>query len=101
MWAQTGQGATSIPESSVHCAMLCWVGAKDSISKTKVATSSGEAEPYVFGDGGVGASLRKLLVRGMWHRRSVSVEFFIDPTAGKSMATRHGASRRTRHIELR
>ena len=74
-----------------------------SISRTHqtVALSSGEAELYAIGLGvSEGLFVRSLLLEGNFSQK-VNFRVHTDSTAGKSMASRFGASRKTKHVELR
>ena len=66
-----------------------------------VATSSGEAELYAIG---LGASeslfIRSLLLESQTAQK-VNIKLHTDSTAGKSMATRFGTSKKTKHVQLR
>ena len=72
-------------------------------SKTQgqLALSSGEAELYAIGFGVMEAIFLRNFLREVNLAPKVTINCFTDSTIGKSMATRYGASRRTRHIELR
>ena len=66
-----------------------------------IALSSGEAELYAIGGGAADALfLRSLLLES---RLIPKVHLFLhtDSTAGKSMASRYGTSRKTGHVQLR
>ena len=66
-----------------------------------LALSSGEAELYAIGQGVSEALfLRSMLLEASLAKK-VSVIAHTDSTAGKSMATRFGAGKKTRHVELR
>ena len=65
------------------------------------ALSSGEAELYAIGQGVSEALfLRSMLLEARLAKK-VSVIAHTDSTAGKSMATRFGAGKKTKHVELR
>ena len=73
------------------------------LSRTQqvLALSSGEAELYAMGTGVLEAlRLRSFLVESGLASR-IDVTLHTDSSAAKSMASRFGATRRTRHIELR
>ena len=83
---------------------LCVLGVNlCGISRTQqtVALSSGEAELYAVGLG-VSESLfvRSLLIESKLTLK-VNIIIHTDSTAGKSMASRHGLSKKTKHIQLR
>ena len=66
-----------------------------------IALSSGEAELYAIGAGAADSLfIRSLLLEACLIPR---VHLFVhtDSTAGKSMASRYGTSRKTRHVQLR
>ena len=66
-----------------------------------IALSSGEAELYAIGAGAADSLfIRSLLLEACLIPR---VHLFVhtDSTAGKSMASRRGTSRKTRHVQLR
>ena len=75
-----------------------------SISRTQqtAALSSGEAELYAIGLGvsDEGLFVRSPLLEGNFSQK-VNFRVHTDSTAGKSMASRFGASRKTKHVELR
>jgi len=73
------------------------------MSKTQglLALSSGEAELYAIGYGVMETIFLRNFLREVNLSPRVPITIYTDSTAGKSMATRYGASRRTRHIELR
>ena len=66
-----------------------------------VALSSGEAELYAIGSGTADALFIKSLVEesAIFQRANLCV--FTDSNVGKSIASRFGASRKTKHVELR
>ena len=83
---------------------LCVLGVNlCGISRTQqtVALSSGEAELYAIG---LGVS-ESLFVRSLLLESKLTLKCNIiihtDSTAGKSMASRHGLSKKTKHIHLR
>ena len=70
-------------------------------TQTSVALSSGEAELYAIGSGITEALyLRNLLLEARITAK-VSVRVHTDSSAGKSMASRPGTSKRAKHTELR
>ena len=70
-------------------------------TQATVALSSGEAELYAIGQGVNEALFVKNLVLEAEFARRVQIVAYTDSTAGKSMATRFGAGKRTKHVELR
>ena len=64
-----------------------------------ISLSSGEAELYAIGAGAADSLFIRLLEACLIPK----VHLFIhtDSTAGKSMASRYGTSRKTRHVQLR
>ena len=70
-------------------------------AQATVALSSGEAELYTIGLG-VSESLfiRSLLLESRLSK-NVNIRIHTDSTAGKSMATRFGTSKKTKHVQLR
>jgi hypothetical protein len=73
------------------------------MSKTQglLALSSGEAELYAIGYGVMETIVLGNFIREANLAPKVIITVNTDSVVGKSMATRCGASRRTRHIELR
>eukprot|EP00439_Symbiodinium_sp_Y106_P065433 s532_g10.t1 len=66
-----------------------------------LALLSGEAELYAIGQGVSEALfLRSMLLEAKLAKK-VNVTAHTDPTAGKSMATRSGTGKKTKHVELR
>ena len=66
-----------------------------------LALSSGEAELYAIGQGVSEALfLRSMLLEAKLAKK-VNVIAHTDSTAGKSMATRFGTGKKTKHVELR
>ena len=66
-----------------------------------VALSSREAELYAIGQGiNEALFIRSLILEAEFSRR-VNVIVYTDSTAGKSMASRFGTGKRTKHVELR
>ena len=64
-----------------------------------IALSSGEAELYAIGQGTSEALyIRNLIPEAKLEK---SINMHTDSTAGKSMATRFGTSKKTKHVELR
>jgi hypothetical protein len=74
-----------------------------SCSRTQatVALSSGEAELYAIGLGVQEALFVKSLILEAKLAKGVNLSCHTDSTAGKSMATRFGLGKKTKHIELR
>ena len=66
-----------------------------------IALSSGEAELYAIGQGTSEALFVRNLVTEAKLAKNVSITVHTDSTAGKSMATRFGTSKETKHVELR
>ena len=66
-----------------------------------LALSSGEAELYALGLGiAEGLFIRSLILESNL-AKTCNLVVYTDSTAGKSMATRFGTTRKTKHIELR
>ena len=74
-----------------------------SCSRTQatVALSSGEAELYAIGLGVQEALFVKSLILEAKLAKAVNLTCHTDSTSGKSMATRFGLGKKTKHIELR
>ena len=70
-------------------------------TQATVALSSGEAELYAIGQGINEALFVKNIILEAEFARKVNIVTCTDSTAGKSMATRFGAGKRTKHVELR
>ena len=70
-------------------------------TQATVALSSGEAELYAIGSGTADALFIKSLLEesAIFQRANLCV--FTDSNVGKSIASRFGASRKTKHVELR
>ena len=66
-----------------------------------IALSSGEADLYAIGQGTSEALFVKNLITEAKLAKSVNITVHTDSTAGKSMATRFGTSKKTKHVELR
>eukprot|EP00438_Fugacium_kawagutii_P029652 Skav215858 [mRNA] locus=scaffold1507:85913:86695:- [translate_table: standard] len=66
-----------------------------------IALSSGEAELYSIGQGTSEALFVRNLLTEANLAKAVNITVHTGSTAGKSMATRFGASKKTRHVELR
>ena len=67
-----------------------------------IALSSGEAELYAgIGQGTSEALYIRNLITEAKLVKSISINIHTDSTAGKSMATRFGTSKETKHVELR
>ena len=70
-------------------------------AQAAVALSSGEAELYAIGQGiDEALHVRNIILEAEFARK-VRIEAFTASTAGKSMATRFGSGKRTKHVELR
>ena len=65
------------------------------------ALSSGEAELYEIGAGAADSLFIRLLLLEACLIPRVHLFVLRDSTAGKSMASRYGTSRKTRHVQLR
>ena len=66
-----------------------------------MALSSGQAELYAIGQGiNEALFVRSLILEAEFARR-VRVIVHTDSTAGKSIASRFGTGKRTKHVELR
>ena len=70
-------------------------------TQATVALSSGEAELYAIGLGIQEALFVKSLLLEAKLAKGVNLTCYTDSTAGKSMATRYGLGKKTKHIELR
>ena len=70
-------------------------------TQATIALSSGEAELYAIGSGAAEALFIKSLILETLVAPKVNIILFTDSTAGKSMAVRFGASRKTKHVQLR
>ena len=66
-----------------------------------IALSSGEAELYAIGAGAADSLFIRLLLLQACLTPKVHLFINTDSAAGKSMASRHGTSRKTRHVQLR
>ena len=66
-----------------------------------LALSSGEAELYAIGQGVSEALFVRSMLLESKLAKKVSVIAHTDSTAGKSMATRFGTGKKTKHVELR
>ena len=66
-----------------------------------IALSSGEAELYAIGQGTSEALYIRNLITEAKLAKSININIHTDSTAGKSMATRFGTSKKTKHVELR
>ena len=66
-----------------------------------LALSSGEAELYAIGQGVSEALFVRSMLLESRLAKKVSVIAHTDSTAGKSMATRFGTGKKTKHVELR
>ena len=72
-------------------------------SKTQqtLAPSSGEAELYAIGLGTSESLFVKSLLLETELAQKVNIRVYTDSTAGTSMSTRFGTSKKTRHVQLR
>ena len=96
-------GCQSTRKSTSGFVLFLLGGVAHFASKTQAtpALSSGEAELYAMGSAAAEClHVRNFLLEGLFCR---AVRIFIntDSSAAKSMASRFGVSRKTRHIELR
>ena len=66
-----------------------------------LALSSGEAELYAIGQGVSEALFVRSMLLESKLAKKISVIAHTDSTAGKSMATRFGTGKKTKHVELR
>ena len=66
-----------------------------------IALSSGEAELYAIGQGTSEALYIRNLITEAKLAKSININIHTDSTAGKSMATRFGTRKKTKHVELR
>ncbi|OLP82440.1 Retrovirus-related Pol polyprotein from transposon TNT 1-94 [Symbiodinium microadriaticum] len=66
-----------------------------------LALSSGEAELYAIGQGVSAALFLRSMLLESGLAKKVSVIAHTDSTAGKSMATRFGTGKKTKHVEVR
>ena len=73
------------------------------ISRTQqtLALSSGEAELYALGLGIAESLFLRSLILEADLATACKIIIYTDSSAGKSMATRFGTTRKTKHIELR
>ena len=70
-------------------------------TQATVALSSGEAELYAIGQGTSEALFLKSLILEAEFAKKVNMIVYTDSTAGRSIATRFGAGKKTKHVELR
>ena len=70
-------------------------------TQATVALSSGEAELYAIGLGVQEALFVKSILLEAGLAKTINLTCYTDSTAGKSMATRYGLGKKTKHIELR
>ena len=70
-------------------------------AQATVALSSGEAELYAIGQGTSEALFLKSLILEAEFAKRVNMIVYTDSTAGRSMAIRFGAGKKTKHVELR
>ena len=96
-------GCHKTTKSAMCCAMYLLGKCVGVMPKTQglLALSSGEAELYAIGFGVMATIFQRNFLREVNLAPKVTITIHTDSVAGKSMATRYGASRRTRHIELR
>ena len=66
-----------------------------------IALSSGEAELYAIGQGISETLYVRNLILDAELAKKVKLHIYTDSTAGKSMATRFGSGKKTKHVELR
>ena len=66
-----------------------------------VALSSAEAEFYAIGTGAQEALYIKNFITEALSNKRINIRIHTDSSAGKSMATRQGVSKRAKHIELK
>ena len=98
-WAGCSKTRKSTSGSTVQ-ALGCNI-VHTSRTQGTVALSSGEAELYAIGQGiNEALFVRSLILEAEFSRR-VNVIVYTDSTAGKSMASRFGTGKRTKHVELR
>ena len=98
-WAGCATSRRSTSEMALY--FLGTLITSQSRTQATVALSSGEAELYAIG---LGASenlfIRSLLLESQLSKH-VNIRIHTDSTAGKSMATRFGTSKKTKHVQLR
>ena len=70
-------------------------------TQATVALSSGEAELYAIGSGTADALFVRSLVEDSKLFQKANLCVFTDSNVGKSITSRFGASRKTKHVELR
>ena len=89
-------------KSTMGCAMYPLGNCVGFMSKTQglLALSSGEVELYAIGYGVMETIFLRNFIREVNLSPKVTITVYTDSAAGKSMATRYGASRRTRHCLL-
>ena len=98
-WA--GCTATRKSTSGVLCSVLGSTICTISRTQQTLALSSGEAELYALGLGIAESLFIRSLILESNLATTCKILVFTDSTAGKSMATRFGTTRKTKHIELR
>ena len=98
-WA--GCTATRKSTSGVLCSVLGSTICTISRTQQTLALSSGEAELYALGLGIAESLFLRSLILEANLATTCKTTIFTDSTAGKSMATRFGTTRKTKHIELR
>ena len=70
-------------------------------TQATIALSSAEAELYAINTGTTEALHLRNLLMELTNTKKINIKIHTDSSAGKSMATRIGASRKAKHIELR
>ena len=70
-------------------------------TQATIALSSGEAELYAIGTGVAEALYVRNFLQETQLSPNIQVTVYTDSTTGKSIATRMGASKRTKHVQLR
>ena len=99
-WAGCATSRRSTPRMALyfHGTLIT----SQSRTQATVALSSGEAELYAIGLG-VSESLfiRSFLFESQLSKNVNIIRIHTDSTAGKSMATRFGTSKKTKHVQLR
>jgi hypothetical protein len=98
-WA--GCTATRKSTSGVLCSVLGSTVCTISRTQQTLALSSGEAELYALGLGIAESLFIRSLILESNLATTCKILVFTDSTAGKSMATRFGTTRKTKHNELR
>jgi hypothetical protein len=98
-WA--GCTATRKSTLGVLCSVLGSTICTISRTQQTLALSSGEAELYALGLGIAESLFLRSLILEANLATTCKIMIFTDSTAGRSMATRFGTTRKTKHIELR